>query len=169
MQQADASPPDPPKQEEQKLEQHVPPPPAAENPDAVPPRQEPKPVEKPKEEVRPPAPETRAPPKNERAGQFTQAASNVYNALIVGHLDRFKRYPAAARNAVGKTTVRFALNRDGKLIDVAITKSSGNNILDQEALAIVRRADPFPKFPAAKPQTQKNKDRTKNIDRAMKR
>jgi len=89
MQQADASPPDPPKQEEQKLEQHVPPPPAAENPDAVLPRQEPKPVEKPKEEVRPPAPETRARPKNERAGQLTQAAANVYNALIGGHLDRF--------------------------------------------------------------------------------
>jgi protein TonB len=154
MQQADAPPPDPPKQEDQKLEQHVPPPPPAENPDAALPRQEPKPLEKPKEVIRPPAPETRAPPKNEHAGQFTQAASSAYNALIVGHLDKYKRYPAAAHNAVGKATVRFTLNREGKVVDVEITKSSGNTVLDQEAIAIVRRADPFPKFPAAKPQAQ---------------
>jgi protein TonB len=153
MQQADAPPPEPPKQEEQTVEQHVPPPPPAQNPDAVLPKEEPKPIETPKEEVQPPAPETTAPPKNEHVGQFTQAASNAYNALIVGHLDRYKRYPAGA-HAVGKTTLRFTLDRDGKVIDVEIAKSSGNTVLDQEALAIVRRADPFPKFPAAKPQAQ---------------
>jgi protein TonB len=153
MQQADAPPPDPPKQEEQKVEQQVPPPPPAENPDAVLQKNEPKPIEKPKEEVQPPAPETTAPPKNEHVGQFTPAASNAYNALIVGHLDKYKHYPTGA-HAVGKTTLRFTLDRDGKVIDVQVAKSSGSSVLDQEALAIVHRASPFPKFPAAKPQAQ---------------
>jgi periplasmic protein TonB len=169
MQQADAPPPDPPKQEQQKVEQQVPPPPPIANADAVLPKEEPKPIEKPKEEVQPPAPETRAPPKNEHVGQFTQAASNAYNALIVGHLDKYKRYPAAGHNAVGKTTLRFTLDRDGKVIDVEIAKSSGNNVLDQEALAIVHRADPFPRFPAAKSQAQDLWTWTMNFDRETKR
>jgi protein TonB len=169
MQQADSAPPDPPKQEEQKLEQHAPPPPPAQDPDAVLPKDEPKPVETPRDVVQPPAPQTTAPPKNEHAGQFTQAASNAYNALIVGHLDKYKRYPAAAHNALGKTTVRFTLDRDGKVVDVAITKSSGNMVLDQEAIAIVRRADPFPKFPAAKPEAQDAWTWPMTFDRATKR
>jgi protein TonB len=168
MQQADAPPPEPPKQEEQKVEQQVPPPPPAQNPDAALPKEEPKPIETPKEEVPPPAPETTAPPKNEHVGQFTQAASNAYNALIVGHLDRYKRYPEGAR-AVGKTTLRFTLDRDGKVIDVEIAKSSGNTVLDQEAIAIVRRADPFPKFPAAKMQAQDIWTWTMNFDRETRR
>jgi len=151
MQQAEAAPPEPPK-EEQKVEQQAPPPPA-ENAKAVLPKDEPKPIEPPKQEVQPPAPQTTAPPKNEHIGQFTQAASNAYGALIVGHLDKYKRYPPGA-HAVGKTTVRFTLDRNGKVLDVGIEKSSGNAVLDQEALAIVHRADPFPKFPAAKSQAE---------------
>jgi protein TonB len=167
MQQADAAPPDPPK-EEQKVEQQVPPPPPAEHADAELPKDEPKPVEQPKQEVQPPAPQTSAPPKNEHVGQFTQAASNAYGALIVGHLDKYKRYPAGA-HAVGKTTVRFTLDRNGKVVDVKIEKSSGNAVLDREALAIIQRADPFPKFPAAKPQEQDVWTWTANFDREARR
>jgi len=36
------------------------------------------------------------------------------------------------------------------VIDSAVKKSSGNDVLDREALAILRRASPFPGFPAAK-------------------
>lgn len=35
-----------------------------------------------------------------------------------------------------------------------MTKSSGNNVLDREAIEILRRASPFPAFPAAKPGAQ---------------
>jgi periplasmic protein TonB len=106
---------------------------------------EPKPV------VQPPAPETRAPPKTERVGQFTEASANAYNALVFGHIQRFKRYPASARGASGTVMVRFELNRAGGVIGSAVTKSSGNAALDQEALDLLRRASPFPPFPAAKP------------------
>ena len=108
-------------------------------------------VEEPKPEAMPPAPETRAPPKNEHVGQFTEAGSNAYNALVFGHLQRFKRYPLAAHGASGTVVVRFELNRAGELIDSKVTKSSGNALLDREALDILRRASPFPAFPAAKP------------------
>jgi periplasmic protein TonB len=151
MQQAEAAPPEPPKIEQQKVEEVQPPPPApVQDAEVALPKAEPKPVEK-KEEVQPPAPETRAPPKNEHVGEFTQAASNAYNALVVGHLARFKRYPAAAHGASGKVTVRFVLSRGGEVVDCAVVASSGNAAVDQEVVDILRRASPFPAFPAAKP------------------
>ena len=118
------------------------------------PQDEPKDVEKPKPVVQPPAPETRAPPKSDHIGQFSEAGSNTYNALVFGHLQKFKRYPSAARGASGVVMVQFVLNRAGDVIDSAVTRSSGNDVLDREALAIHRRASPFPGFPAAKPGAQ---------------
>ena len=101
-----------------------------------------------------PAPETRALPKNERVAEFSVASSNAYNALIFGHLQRFKRYPLAAHGALGTAVVRFELNRAGEVVSSKVKKSSGNNILDREALDILRRASPFPAFPDAKPGAQ---------------
>jgi protein TonB len=46
------------------------------------------------------------------------------------------------------------LNRAGDVISSEVSKSSGNSVLDHEALDILRRASPFPPFPAAKPGTQ---------------
>jgi periplasmic protein TonB len=153
MQQAEAAPSEPPKQE-QPVEKVETPPPPQQQADVTLPQETPKQVEEPKPQAQPPAPETRAPPKTEHIGQFTQAASNAYNALVVGHLDHFKSYPAAADGAVGRVGLLFTLSRDGKVIDVKVTKSSGNHVLDEEALATVRRADPFPRFPEAKPGTE---------------
>jgi len=115
------------------------------------PREEPKQEDKPKAEVQPPAPETRAPPKAERVDQFSQASANAYNALVFGHMQRFKRYPLSARGAAGTVVVRFELNRAGEVVDRKVTRSSGNAVLDEAALDLLRRASPFPAFPAAKP------------------
>jgi protein TonB len=154
MQQAEATPPEPTKVEEKPVERVEQPPSPPQQAEVTLPQAEPKEVEKPKPVPQPPAPETRAPPKNDRLGQFSEAGSNAYNALVFGHLQRFKRYPAAARGKSGTVVVRFALNRAGDVIESAVTKSSGNDVLDREAVAILQRASPFPAFPAAKSGTQ---------------
>jgi periplasmic protein TonB len=118
------------------------------------PKEEEKEIEQPKPVIQPPAPETRAPPKTDRIGQFTEAAAKAYNALVFGHMQRFKRYPASARGASGIVVVRFELNRKGDVIASAVTKSSGNAALDQEAIGLLSRANPFPPFPSAKPGDQ---------------
>jgi protein TonB len=46
------------------------------------------------------------------------------------------------------------LDRAGAVIEGAATKSSGNDVLDREALETLRHASPFPPFPAAKPGAQ---------------
>jgi protein TonB len=154
MQQAEATPPEPTKVEEKPVERVEQPPSPPQQAEVTLPQAEPKEVEKPKPVPQPPAPETRAPPKNDRLGQFSEAGSNAYNALVFGHLQRFKRYPAAARGKSGTVVVRSALNRAGDVIESAVTKSSGNDVLDREAVAILQRASPFPAFPAAKSGTQ---------------
>jgi len=152
MQQAEAAPKEPPKVEEKPTDEVALPPP--QEAEVTLPRVEPKQVEKPKPQERPPAPETRAPQKTEHVGQFAQAGSDAYNALVFGHLQKFKRYPSAARGKVGTVVVRFVLNRAGEVTDSAVTKSSGNDVLDHEAIEILHRASPFPAFPAAKPGAQ---------------
>lgn len=151
MQQAEQAPREPPKEEKpvEKVEQPPSPPQQAE---ITLPRVEPKEIEKPV--VQPPAPETLAPPKSEHVGQFTAASAKAYNDLVFGHLQRFKRYPPAARGAFGKVLLWFELNRAGEVIGSRIEKSSGNAVLDEEALNLLRRASPFPRFPAAKPGNQ---------------
>ena len=62
--------------------------------------------------------------------------------------------PILPRGATGIAEVRFELNRKGIVIASALTKSSGNVALDAEALALFRRASPFPPFPTAKPGEQ---------------
>ncbi|MFH0299040.1 energy transducer TonB [Bradyrhizobium sp. 31Argb] len=150
MQQAEETPKEQPKQEQpvEKVEQ--PPPPQAQA-EVTLPQETPKQIEEPKPQVQPLAPETRAPPKTEHAGQFSQASAKAYNALVFGHLQRFKRYPAAAHGASGTTVLRFDLNRAGEVIASEISKSSGNTVLDREALELLHRASPFPPFPAEKP------------------
>jgi protein TonB len=150
MQQAEEVPRAPPKQE-QPVQQVEQPPPPQQQAEVTLPQETPKQVEQPTPEPQPPAPETRAPPKTEHIGEFTQASANAYNALVFGHLQRFKRYPAAAHGASGTVTVRFELNRGGEVIDSELSKSSGNAALDHEALDLLQRASPFPPFPAAKP------------------
>jgi protein TonB len=149
MQQAEAAPQEPPK-EEKPVEQVVQPPPPAQEAEVTLPKDEPKQVEKPTESA-PPAPETRAPPKTDHIGQFSLAGAKAYDALVIGHLERFKRYPRTGRRVSGTAEVTFVLNRAGEVIESSVTKSSGSSMLDREALETVRRASPFPAFPAAKP------------------
>jgi periplasmic protein TonB len=153
MQEAEETQKEPEKAEEpiEKSEQR---PTAPQEADVALPQVQEKQIEEPKPIVQPPAPETRAPPKTEHVGQFTEASARAYNALVFGHMQRFKRYPASARGVSGIVVVRFELNRAGAVIGSAVTKSSGHEALDHEALDLLRRASPFPPFPAAKPGEQ---------------
>ena len=153
MQQAEATPKEERKVEEKPPDEVVKPPPPQQQADVTLPQQEQK-VDKPEPQPVTPAPETRALPKNAKIGEFTEAGSNAYNALVFGHLQKFKRYPQAAHGASGTVLVKFALNRSGEVVSSEVTKSSGNSVLDREALDILHRASPFPPFPEAKPGTQ---------------
>jgi protein TonB len=160
VEQVDAM-PTPPEIVQPKLEQppeKTEPPPPVQSEIALP-KPVPKPVEEKKQVAPQPTPQEakKAAAMREAEHVASIAASNVYASLVFGHLQRFKRnYPAGASGASGTVTVTFALARDGNLLSSGISKSSGNAALDQEALALLRRANPFPPFPAAKTSAQES-------------
>ena len=79
----------------------------------------------------------------------TKRLSDSHLARVAAHLNRFKKYPNTSRRAKeeGKAGVTFTVFADGKVESIQLTKSSGYTELDDEALNMVRRAAPYPKFP----------------------
>lgn len=106
----------------------------------------------------PPAPRTTASPKAERQAPAASAANAgasaavlaSYRQMVAAHLQRFKQYPPAAKSAGQQGTARisFTLSRSGGVTSVSLAGSSGHAALDAETVAMVRRAQPFPAFPA---------------------
>lgn len=83
----------------------------------------------------------------------TQVASmeNEYASQVRAMLNSTKRYPtgraASQQRPQGKVKVWFTLARGGALLDAGILESSNSNLLDDAAIATVRRGV-FPPFPA---------------------
>ncbi len=59
-----------------------------------------------------------------------------------------EHYPEEARGKVyGSLRMTVAVRRDGSLVEAALEKSSGSQVLDRAARRIVNMAAPFPPFP----------------------
>jgi protein TonB len=73
----------------------------------------------------------------------------AYKSQISRKLNRYKKYPtkAVANQLKGVTRVSFRLNPQGRISAVRIAASSGQPVLDEEALALLHRCVPFPPFP----------------------
>ncbi len=76
-----------------------------------------------------------------------------YLGRLLAQLNRFKQYPRAARQAhiEGIVLLHFVMDAKGGVQSVEIARSSGRPVLDAEALALVRRAQPLPPLPADYP------------------
>jgi protein TonB len=79
----------------------------------------------------------------------SSAALASWRDLVAAQLQRAKRYPSGAesRREQGVVTVRFTVSRSGSVLSRSIARSSGYSELDQEVLAMLARASPFPQFP----------------------
>ncbi|MCG2840678.1 TonB family protein [Sandaracinobacter sp. RS1-74] len=102
-------------------------------------------------EARTPAQETTAPPARP-APPAPMSSSGVPNwqGLVLGALDKVKRYPASAqlRRQQGVPWIRFVMDRAGRVQSSRLERSSGFAALDNEAVNLPRRAQPLPKPPA---------------------
>ncbi|NQY27450.1 MAG: energy transducer TonB [Piscirickettsiaceae bacterium] len=76
------------------------------------------------------------------------AAKQSYFSIIAARLTKHKRYPSQARrrNQEGVVTLFFIVNRDGKVLESRISRSSGYKKLDDAVLRMLRKAAPFPSF-----------------------
>ncbi len=136
-----ATPPKPEQPVEQPNIAPPPPEPDVTTADIAPP--ETKPPEK-VEEQKPPAPMTTAPAK----GGAPHVESS-WQTLLMRKLQQFKRYPsgAQARGEQGVALLAFSVDRDGRVLERKIVRSSGHADLDNEVLAMIERAQPLPAFP----------------------
>ncbi|MBX9778212.1 MAG: energy transducer TonB [Xanthobacteraceae bacterium] len=82
-------------------------------------------------------------------GRGRSDANSTYGGLVAAHLQRYKQYPAAARKARarGVATVSFTVDETGRVTSVELAQTSGVSAFDQEVVAMVRRASPFPRPP----------------------
>jgi protein TonB len=116
------------------------------------------------QEPRAPAPATSAPqavpertaalpvaPSDSPMTRGNSKAVTKWTTRIMELLDRNKRYPPAAhaRGEHGIALVFFRLDQRGRVTDSRIVRSSGAAELDEEALALLRRSQPFPPWPTS--------------------
>lgn len=114
----------------------------------------PEPVVKPPEKVeeaRPPAPVTA-----QRVKGGAPRIEPSWQSSLVRQLQRYKRYPSEAqsRSEEGVVLLSFSLDRTGHVLAHHIVRSSGFADLDNEVMAMIKRAEPLPAFPASMPQPQ---------------
>jgi protein TonB len=151
----------PPEQPEEKIVERIEP---QQSEDAVlppPPEQKQEPPPPQQEVVPPPAPAApvmrqAAVPTAPNQGAPNTSSSTLlpqWKSEVVGMLERNKRYPAAARShrQHGVARIAFSMDRQGNVTSTRLVASSGSSLLDQEALQIARRAQPFPPPPPELP------------------
>ena len=104
-------------------------------------------------EVAPVAPTTTpaaAPPSAPIAEQPSEAMLAQYRLAVIEAARHYKRYPRVAldNNWQGKAEVHMAIGADGTIAALSVRSSSGHEILDREALDMIRRAKPLTPIPA---------------------
>lgn len=76
------------------------------------------------------------------------SALDAWRKKIVIQLMSNKTFPPGARDQSGTAKVKFAIDRQGKLLSKELVESTGSELLDAAAIGMVERTEPFPEPPA---------------------
>jgi protein TonB len=90
-----------------------------------------------------------------RALPHTQADYGWLRDSILARIQQLKRYPSRAKmhDWEGKVVVQAVIREDGSIVDLLVAESSGHEVLDQDALLVVKTASPLTlKHPLGKTQ-----------------
>jgi protein TonB len=86
---------------------------------------------------------------SKNASNEAKNARSQYGLLLSQEIAKFKQYPPFAKQSKqqGVVLVQVQIDGLGKLIAVNLYQSSNHELLDNQALAMVRKASPFSKPP----------------------
>lgn len=75
-----------------------------------------------------------------------QADFGWLSAALRERIESLKRYPsfAKSRKWEGKVVIEADISESGEIVRVQVAESSGHTVLDNEALAVVRKSSPVP-------------------------
>ncbi len=82
------------------------------------------------------------------------SATVRFQQALLRHVARYQHYPNAARlgRLHGSVETLFSMRRDGTVLGVWVKTSSGQAVLDKEAVDAIRRAQPLPSIPSELPE-----------------
>ncbi len=85
------------------------------------------------------------------ADQGNDAMLAQYRLAVIAAARRYKRYPRVAldNNWNGRAEVHMAIEANGMIASMSIKSSSGHEILDRQALDMIRKAKPLTPIPAS--------------------
>lgn len=95
---------------------------------------------------------TSAAPAVPTAGDAADPATvGQYRIAVIAAARRYKRYPRIAldNNWEGTAEVRMIIGADGNIVSISLKTKSGFEVLDQQALEMIRRAKPQAPIPAS--------------------
>mgnify|MGYP002135531303 FL=1 len=86
---------------------------------------------------------------SKKASNEAKNAHSQYGLLLSQEIAKFKQYPPFAKQSrqQGVVLVQVQIDALGKLVAANVYQSSNHELLDNQALAMVRKASPFSKPP----------------------
>lgn len=83
------------------------------------------------------------------ATQDATAQQEAYGNILNRHISRYNEYPEEAwdKGVEGTAIIFLRINRAGKVLTAEVAQSSGSKLLDDAALATIRKGEPFPPMP----------------------
>jgi protein TonB len=94
------------------------------------------------------APNSGADSEGARAGRAS------WESELAAHIRRYATYPANGSRESGTVRVGISIDRNGRLLSRRLAGSSGSSMLDNAAMAVIERAQPYPRFPPGMAQAQ---------------
>jgi len=118
------------------------------------PEPEPEPPEQRPEIVEAPTPLQEPAPVTPSPAPLDAVATARYEQLLVAWLEKHKQYPRRAKRMriEGEGQLRILIDRTGQTQKITLEKPTGNRLLDQAALNMAKRANPFPPMPNNDPR-----------------
>jgi periplasmic protein TonB len=77
-----------------------------------------------------------------------------WESELAAHIRRYATYSANGSREAGTVRVGVTIDRNGRLLSRRLAGSSGSSTLDSAAMAVIERAQPYPRFPAGMSQAQ---------------
>jgi TonB family protein len=87
-------------------------------------------------------------PRSSADGAQVGLARRLYYTEIWNAIRRQWALPEFLKSQHLETVLVVVVRRDGKVLDLRVEKSSGNDVYDESARRAVRKAEPLPPFPA---------------------